>query len=309
MNTALTIKQQPGIIESNFEEVKNSLDKYLEEYRVTVYTDDMKKIAKETVAGLRKEKKAAMEQLKKKKDEYMEPWNRFEPLAREVIDMYDGPVSLINAQLEEIEEKRRAEKRKKIRCIYERYTGEVQEYITLKKIYNPKWENATFRENDIAKDIYDMATSVKNAIASIKTMHSDAEEQAITIYKNSLNLPDAISFINGYEKQKAEILVKERERQLHDEQERIRREEREKIEAEIRFREEKEAVLKRAEEEKQDAVKEARENAAKDTIDSLIPDLCGESALYEYRMSLTVDAKEKLEMYLDSVGIEWETIK
>lgn len=57
MNTALTIKQQPGIIESNFEEVKNSLDKYLEEYRVTVYTDDMKKIAKETVAGLRKEKR------------------------------------------------------------------------------------------------------------------------------------------------------------------------------------------------------------------------------------------------------------
>ena len=41
---------------------------------------------------------------------------------------------------------------------------------------------------------------------------------------------------------------------------------------------------------------------------SFIPDTEGDTELYEYRISLSSDAKEKLEMYMDSVGIEWEMI-
>ena len=41
----------------------------------------------------------------------------------------------------------------------------------------------------------------------------------------------------------------------------------------------------------------------------MIPaDLEGESNLCEYRLALTADAKEKLETYLTSVGIDWELI-
>jgi hypothetical protein len=74
------------------------------------------------------------------------------------------------------------------------------------------------------------------------------------------------------------------------------------MEAERKAQEEKEEILRRAEEDKQMAVAEAQQEA----VEMLIPNLEGESYLYEYRMSLTDDAKEKLEMYLDSVGIEWE---
>ena len=41
-------------------------------------------------------------------------------------------------------------------------------------------------------------------------------------------------------------------------------------------------------------------------VDNLIPELEGQTSAYEYQMQLTKDAKEKLEMYLDSVGIEYE---
>ena len=57
------------------------------------------------------------------------------------------------------------------------------------------------------------------------------------------------------------------------------------------------------------AVEQAKEEAAQEVIDSMIPqDLEGSSNLYEYRMALTAEAKEKLEMYLTSVGIDWELI-
>ena len=41
-------------------------------------------------------------------------------------------------------------------------------------------------------------------------------------------------------------------------------------------------------------------------MDSLSPELDGDTMTYEYRMELTEDAKAKLEMYLDSVGIDYE---
>ena len=65
-------------------------------------------------------------------------------------------------------------------------------------------------------------------------------------------------------------------------------------------------MLRKAEEEKRIAVEAAKEEASQELVESLIPDVGGESSLYEYRISLTEDAKQKLEMYMDSVGIEWE---
>lgn len=57
------------------------------------------------------------------------------------------------------------------------------------------------------------------------------------------------------------------------------------------------------------AVEQAGEDAAQEVIESFIPDMEGEENLYEYRISLSNDAKEELEMYMGSVGIEWEMIE
>lgn len=126
------------------------------------------------------------------------------------------------------------------------------------------------------------------------------------MYKESFDLTKCILYINQHEQQKREILAREQERIRREEEERIRREERAKLEAERRAQEEKEAALRKAEEEKLAAVEAAKAEAAQEVIESLISDGDGESNLYEYRMSLTADQKEKLEMYLDSVGIDWE---
>ena len=52
----------------------------------------------------------------------------------------------------------------------------------------------------------------------------------------------------------------------------------------------------------------AREEATREVIENLTPDTACDTNLYEYRIALSADAKEKLEMYMDSVGIEWEMI-
>ena len=89
-------------------------------------------------------------------------------------------------------------------------------------------------------------------------------------------------------------------------QEALRRAEEEKVEA-LRMAElERQEQARKAEAEKAAAVEQTKAEAAQEVIDSLIPDDGDETELYEYRISLSADAKEKLEMYMDSVGIEWE---
>lgn len=309
MGNNVVITQQSAVIKCDFESAKAYLRERLAEYNGVIFTEDMKKEAKQTVADLRKEKKELIDRVKEAKKEYMKPFDTFNEQAMEVIEMYDEPINFIVEQVNDYEKKRIEEKRAYIRSLYEEFIGcdeLMKEYLPLAKIYNPKWENATTNRKAILTEMDDYLNKTKEAIQSIKTMKSDVEEIALQMYKDTFDLTKCILYINNHERQKAEIIAREQERIRREEEERIRREERAKIEAERRAQEEREALLRKAEEEKMRAIEEAKQEAAQQVIDSFIPNVEGIPSLYEYRMSLTEEAKEKLEMYLDSVGIEWE---
>lgn len=299
-NLQVLINQEAGRINFNFEEMKAFLMDRLEEYRGAVFTDDSIVAAKKYVASLRKEQAEFKGRVSEVRKEYMKPFEQFKEKADELIRLYDEPINFINGQVNDFDQRRKVDKRAEIQNIFDELQDDIKEYITLEKIYNPKWENATYKIKDVINDISEIAVSVRNDVATIKGMKSDAVESALELYKANRNLSDAISYITSYEQQKIEIIRREEEKRRQEEEERIRREEREKIAAEMKMAE----IEKRAEEEK----RAAAEQATAEAIEGFIPDISGESNLYEYRMSLTSDAKCKLEMFLDSIGIEWELI-
>lgn len=301
-NNAVVVTQQSGVIRCDFESAKAYLRGRLAEYNGVLFTEDTKAAAKRTVADLRKEKKAFADRVKEVKAEYIKPFEVFFEQASELMDMYDEPINFINAQIEEFEKKRVEEKKQLICQIYDELIGDMADFLPLSKIYNSKWENATTSNTSIRKDIMTRKEDAKNAIAAIKAMNSEVEELALNMYKESFDLTRSILYINQHEQQKAQILAREQERIRREEEERIRREERERMENERKLEEAK----KRAESEKAAAVEAAKKEAAQEVIEGLIPSVEGETSLYEYRIALTEDAKKKLEMYMDSVGIDWE---
>lgn len=303
MENMVTLTQ--GMIKCDFEGAKEKIRERLEEYEGAVFTEESKTIAKKEVAKLRKEKTAFSDRVKEVKAEYMKPYLEFEKSAKEMIALYDQPINLINGQVQEFEEKRRMEKIELIQNISSEELSGVSDIISLEKVYNKKWENATYKEKDIREELRDYASKAAAAVQAIKAMQSPDESEALSVYSRTLDLTQAITLINDRAQVRADALKREQERKAREEEERIRREEREKIEAERRKQEEIEAVKRQAEEEKEKAVERAKESA----IESIIPEFSGESNLYEYRISLTQDAKEKLEMYMDSVGIEWEMVE
>ena len=296
----LVITQKTGEIKYDFESARQAINSRLEEYRGAIFTEESKAIAKKEVATLRKEKSEFSDRVRVAKKEYMKPFEEFEMQAKELIALYDEPITLINEQIKGFEEKRKSEKRQLIKDIYQEIVTDIQDIIPLSVIYNPKWENATYKEKDIRADITEDFISARQAVETIKSMNSPDEAEAINMYCNTQNIADAINFINERARVREDATRREQERKRREEEERIRREERERIEAERKHQEE----LKRA----QEAAEKKAEEAAAEVVESLTPELTGESNLYEYRISLTADAKEKLEMYMDSVGIEWEMI-
>lgn len=306
------ITQQEGTVSCNFEEVEAYIKDLLKEYDGAIFTEESKGYAKKELAKLRAEKKELNDNLRDAKKKYMAPWDTFEPNVKELINLFDEPITLIDGQVKAFEEDRIAQKKALIEAIYTELVGDLADIIPLERIYNPKWENATTKEKAIREEVLAQATAARIALDTIRGMRSDAESKALDVYKQTLSLPEAISCINAYEAQKAEILRKEQERQREEELERIRREERAKLEEREAQRRAAEEALeeqrRQLEAEKQAAVEHARETGAQEVIESLTPDTEEDTQLYEYRVALSKKGKEAFEMYLDSVGIDWEMI-
>ena len=305
----LNVKQNPGVIELNFDEIEAALDKKLEEYRGAVFTEKSKTFAKKEVASLRKFKAKFEDARKSVKREWMKPYDDFEKRMKQLTAKIDEPINLINSQIAEFEQKRKAERQEEIRKIYQELIGDMAEYCELGRIYDPKWENATTTLKSIKESIAASVEGTRTAVSTISGMQSEAVEKALSIYKDSLDMAKAISYINSYEQQKAEILQCEAERRREDEErkrreeeERIRAQEREAIERENRIREQAEREAELARQEEKAAPFEAEKTGGDDVMPFVQPD----TKAVIYRVVATEEDLQAIDMALDSIGVYYE---
>lgn len=212
----LSVQLQNGTIDANFDSIKAALVAELDTYKKMVFTEDSKKDAKDTVAYLRKFNKALDDKRKEVKKAYMAPCDAFEVKVNELKKQVDEPIKFINEQIEEFERKRVEEKRSLIKEIYTGIAAEhaeAAEYLPLQKIYDKRWENATTTKKAITEAITERMTSVETDLATIRSMESEYEDKGIERYKATLELSVAIATMNQFQKQKEEILRREKERE------------------------------------------------------------------------------------------------
>ena len=230
----LLVEQKDGSIETNFEEIKVALAAGLEEYKGMVFTAESQPEAKRTVASLRKLKKAMNDRRIEIKKTFMAPYTNFEAQVKELDKLIDEPIDFISGQIEEFE-RRRVEAKKAMIC--EIYTGimaehgTVMEYLPLDRIYDSRWENSTTAQKAITEAITAHVEHVEKDLDTIRAMESEFEDKGLAKYKATLELSDAITAMNQYQKQKEEILrrqAEEEQRKAEDEARRAAEEEQRK---------------------------------------------------------------------------------
>lgn len=310
------VTQEVGTIEFNYEEIKSNLTETMALYKDAVFEDDSMKIAKAEMATLRKIKAAIDEKRKTVKKECLKPYEDFEKKANELMGLVDKPILLIDTQVKNYVEKEKQKKKAEIQNIYNELIGDMAEYLPLEKIYNPKWENATTKPKAIREEIEQAVSNTKAAIDSLKTMGSEAVPEAINIYKQTLNLASAIDYINKYERQRAEILARELEKQKAEEERkarerewRIREEERKRVAEEDRIRQEerekieKANVQKIAEPDPIPIIEEPFEQEEPEDINIDLPFVQPSTIRAIYTVVATPGELEEVETIFNSVGI------
>ena len=289
----LKVVQTLGTIECNFEETRIKVQSIADGYIDAVFHEDTVADAKKHVATLRKFKKALNDKKIEVGKAYSLPLAEFESKVKELQALIDKPIEEIGLQIEVFETARKEKKKKAIEEIYNSLLDEIKEVVTLGSIYLDKWENKGCLLDDIKKDIEEVADKVLAEITLIKSMKSDVEKKALDIYKINRNLASAIEYINDDINRKREIIEQEKERTRQAEAEQIRKEERLKIQQEQQIEKE---------------VADAKEETTNDLIESLTPVFETEEEMEElvYKIRLNKDGKNKLEMFMDSVGIDYQ---
>jgi hypothetical protein len=205
------VNQEIGFINFNFDELKEKAEEISSYYAGIVVTEDTIKLAKDDMAKLRKLITELETERKKIKSAYNKPLDEFEKKVKEIVSIINKPIAELDAQYKEFEEKRKADKKLEIEIAYEELIGDMGEYAPLNSFYEARWENAGTSMKSIKEAIESVVNSAALAVGTIKGMKSDAKDQALTIYKNTLNLANAIAYINDYETKKAEILARQLE--------------------------------------------------------------------------------------------------
>lgn len=302
---SLVINQNPGSIDINFDALEEQLDKKLSEYKGAVFTESSKAIAKAEVASLRKLKKDIEDSRKAVKKKWMEPYEQFEKKMKSLAVKVDEPINAINEQVQAFEEKRRQEKRELIRNLYEDTVADYEDcrdYVSLDKLYDSKWENASVSAKSIKKDMMERMSGIQTAVSSIKAMHSDKEEDALVLYKQTLDLNRALQMISVYEQNKAEALKREEERRKQEEERRIQAEiERAKMA-------EREAICR------EEHIRKEEQEKAEEFIPVPVPDINDDNLPFEqpttitayYRIVATPEELEAVETAFNSIGIYFE---
>lgn len=281
-----------GAINGNFEEIEKSLIKITDEYEGAIFTEASRITGKACLADLRKLREGIEDTRKQVKKEWMRPYDDFKSRVDGLLQIVDKPISLIDGQLKEMEALRVSRKKSEIKALYDGVIGDMGEFLSLEKIYDAKWENASVKMPTVKKQMLESIRKSYESVSAIKMMASEAVPKALEMYKRDLDLASAIAYVSDYESQRSEILRKEEERRKNDEVERIRREERERMAEEQRIRADAQA----------EAVREIR---AVD-LEAAKPLMAPESVTAVYTVVGTPGELEELETAITSLGIYYE---
>lgn len=223
----------------NFEELKTELEAKADYYGSLAYTDEQIKDAKADRAQLNKFKNTVNSERIRKEKEYMKLFNEFKSQVNELIAIVEKPIAVIDERIAAYSDEQKAKKQKAIEELFA--TIGFQNFVTLEKIWDPKWLNVSTSMKSIEDQMRSRMYEIGN---DVLTLHNLPELgfEATEVYKQTLDINVAVSEA----KKMVEVAKKKAEAKA-----------REKAAEEARKAEEERKAQERAAEEQRSAMAQA----------------------------------------------------
>ena len=196
----------PEVIQFNYEELKAEITSKVEMYKNLVYTgSDQIKDAKADRAALNKLIKAMSDERIRIKKDCLKPYEEFERKIKELTDIVNEPVQLIDKQVKEYEQTLKEEKRKDIEALFEAI--DFQGFVKLEMIWDEKWLNASVSMKSIEEKMRERRQQISTDMLTLNRLSEYAFE-AVAVYKETLDMNRSIAEaqrMSDIAKQKAEV--------------------------------------------------------------------------------------------------------
>lgn len=180
----------PRPLTFNYDELKAALEEKVAMYEQAIYAPEQMAAAKADRAALNRLKKALGEERLSQERAYMAPFNQFKTQVSELIRIIDAPVAAIDKQIKAFEERKREEKREQIEAYFNE--SAFPEGVTLDKLLDPKWLNASLTMRVIQGEIDARRKQIETDLAVIRALPEYAFEAEET-YLSTLDLAKAVS--------------------------------------------------------------------------------------------------------------------
>jgi hypothetical protein len=209
----------PAPITFNYEELKSELLHKVSVYETMVYTEDQVKEAKADRAALNRLKKALNDERIRQEKEYMQPFNTFKAQIAELVKIIDNSVSVVDKQVKEFDEKKKAEKLDAILEYFGIALAAKLPSVPLnhRLVVDDKWLNASVSMKSIQEAIDAKLDQVAKDLAVIASLPSYAFE-ARECYVDTLDLARAVSEAHRLQEQAEKKAAWEAEQQKRKEE-------------------------------------------------------------------------------------------
>ena len=192
-------------IKFNYDDLHNWITQQTEKYQNLVYTDDTIKDAKEDRAKLNRFRDNLDNARKYVKKQYLEPYNAFESDVKKLLAIIDEPLNAIDKQVKTYEENKKAEKKVQIEEYFNNYIGDLKQFLTLDKIFNQKWLNASVSIKSVKEEINTILLKTNEDFKTIKDLKSEWEVNLIDKYFATLDIGAVLREQKRLETQKQAI--------------------------------------------------------------------------------------------------------
>ena len=219
MELKITELQLPGKISFNYEDLKRELSEKVKVYESLVYGDDQIQAAKADRAALNRLREALNDERIRREKEYMQPFNTFKAQIAELVKIIDNSVSVVDKQVKEFDEKKKAEKLDAILEYFGIALAAKLPSVPLNHslVVDDKWLNASVSMKSIQESIDAKLDQVVKDLAVTDSLPSYAFE-ARECYLDTLDLARAVSEAHRLQEQAEKKAAWEAEQQKRKEE-------------------------------------------------------------------------------------------
>ena len=173
-----------GSLTSNAKELKEKIENELKNYSVDKYIENPD-IAKSDKALLNKVKEAVASKRKEITNAWNQPLDEFLDEMKSLEKSISNASDKINEIVKEAENKEKTEKRNWIENYWKTLDFNI---VSLDKIFNPKWLNKTYKNNQIMLDCENLIEKITTELTTINSMADEDKEILKSFYIDTLDL-------------------------------------------------------------------------------------------------------------------------